>query len=36
MIYRTRIFKIVLSKLYIVLKNENGILIVTRPPKARS
>ena len=36
MIYRTRIFKIVLSKWYIVLKDANAILIVIRPPKTQS
>ena len=36
MIYRTRIFKIVLSKLYTVSKDANVILIVMRPPTAQS
>ena len=35
MIYRTRIFKIVLSKWYIVSKDANVILIVMRPPKGQ-
>ena len=36
MIYKTRNFKIVLSKWYIASKDTNVILIVIRPPKARS
>ena len=36
MIYRTRIFKIVLWKWYIVSKDVNDILIVMRSPTAQS
>ena len=35
MIYRTRIFKIVLSKLYIVSKDANVFLMIMWPPKTQ-